>query len=128
MPKIQTYVNHNVFLQINDLVKLRKEEGIEEATLSNVSSMLLELGLRVYNIQREKRENAFNQMAYNEMVLESILRVRAMCTEIMRMSALMPESQKNGNFKIEELEKHIRNYASREKEVFFPKDTEQQNE
>lgn len=56
MPKIQTYVNNNVYEQITDLVTIRKQEGIEEASLSNVSSMLLELGLRVYMIQQEKRE------------------------------------------------------------------------
>lgn len=54
MPKIQTYVNNNVYEQITDLVTIRKQEGIEEASLSNVSSMLLELGLRVYMIQQEK--------------------------------------------------------------------------
>nr|QUN03555.1 TraM [Salmonella enterica subsp. enterica serovar Weltevreden] len=58
MPKIQTYVNNNVYEQITDLVTIRKQEGIEEASLSNVSSMLLELGLRVYMIQQEKREGA----------------------------------------------------------------------
>ncbi|ECZ5876527.1 conjugal transfer protein TraM, partial [Salmonella enterica] len=65
MPKIQTYVNNNVYEQITDLVTIRKQEGIEEASLSNVSSMLLELGLRVYMIQQEKREGGFNQMEYN---------------------------------------------------------------
>ncbi|EHF3965091.1 conjugal transfer protein TraM, partial [Salmonella enterica subsp. enterica serovar Newport] len=40
MPKIQTYVNNNVYEQITDLVTIRKQEGIEEASLSNVSSML----------------------------------------------------------------------------------------
>ncbi|CAH3804659.1 Relaxosome protein TraM (plasmid) [Citrobacter freundii] len=82
MPKIQTYVNNNVYEQITDLVTIRKQEGIEEASLSNVSSMLLELGLRVYMIQQEKREGGFNQMEYNKLMLENVSRVRAMCTEI----------------------------------------------
>lgn len=81
MPKIQTYVNNNVYEQITDLVTIRKQEGIEEASLSNVSSMLLELGLRVYMIQQEKREGGFNQMEYNKLMLENVSRVRAMCTE-----------------------------------------------
>ncbi|EAB8703137.1 conjugal transfer protein TraM, partial [Salmonella enterica subsp. enterica] len=78
MPKIQTYVNNNVYEQITDLVTIRKQEGIEEASLSNVSSMLLELGLRVYMIQQEKREGGFNQMEYNKLMLENVSRVRAM--------------------------------------------------
>ncbi|WP_283935898.1 relaxosome protein TraM, partial [Salmonella enterica] len=81
--KIQTYVNNNVYEQITDLVTIRKQEGIEEASLSNVSSMLLELGLRVYIIQQEKREGGFNQMEYNKLMLENVSRVRAMCTEIL---------------------------------------------
>ncbi|MJC99010.1 conjugal transfer protein TraM, partial [Salmonella enterica subsp. enterica] len=74
MPKIQTYVNNNVYEQITDLVTIRKQEGIEEASLSNVSSMLLELGLRVYMIQQEKREGGFNQMEYNKLMLENVSR------------------------------------------------------
>ncbi|EAB8703066.1 conjugal transfer protein TraM, partial [Salmonella enterica subsp. enterica] len=85
MPKIQTYVNNNVYEQITDLVTVRKQEGIEEASLSNVSSMLLELGLRVYMIQQEKKEGGFNQMEYNKLMLENVSRVRAMCTEILKM-------------------------------------------
>ncbi|EBO9732031.1 relaxosome protein TraM, partial [Salmonella enterica] len=92
MPKIQTYVNNNVYEQITDLVTIRKQEGIEEASLSNVSSMLLELGLRVYMIQQEKREGGFNQMEYNKLMLENVSRVRAMCTEILKMSVLNQES------------------------------------
>ena len=76
MPKIQTYVNNNVYEQITDLVTVRKQEGIEEASLSNVSSMLLELGLRVYMIQQEKKEGGFNQMEYNKLMRENGSRVR----------------------------------------------------
>lgn len=88
MPKIQTYCNNSVYEKISDLVMLRKQEGVEEASFSNVSSMLLELGLRVYMIQRERKEGGFNQMEYNKMMLDNMARVRAMCSEIMKMSAL----------------------------------------
>ena len=97
MPKIQTYVNNNVYEQITDLVTVRKQEGIEEASLSNVSSMLLELGLRVYMIQQEKKEGGFNQMEYNKLMLENVSRVRAMCTEILKMSVLKGAAWKTEN-------------------------------
>ncbi|MGK3466733.1 relaxosome protein TraM, partial [Escherichia coli] len=40
----------------------RRQEGATEndATVSSVTSMLIELGLRVYRIQREKKESGFN--------------------------------------------------------------------
>ncbi|HEF0976282.1 TPA: relaxosome protein TraM [Escherichia coli] len=122
MPKIQTYVNNSVYEQITNLVTQRKQEGIEEASLSNVSSMLLELGLRVYMIQQErKKEGGFNQMEYNKIMLDNIARVRAMCTEIIKMSALSHEVINNGNFDNEAIKKFIAKYASEQVSIFFPK-------
>ena len=36
MAKIQTYVNNNVYEQINDLVAQRKQEGVGDANISNI--------------------------------------------------------------------------------------------
>jgi hypothetical protein len=36
--------------------------------------MLLELGLRVYEAQMERKESGFNQMAFNKALLESVLK------------------------------------------------------
>lgn len=122
MPKIQTYCNNNVYEQISDIVILRKQEGIEEASLSNVSSMLLELGLRVYMIQREKKEGGFNQMEYNKLILDNISRVRAMCSEIMKMSALSHEVISSGNFDNEAIKRSISKFAEDQVNIFFPEE------
>lgn len=119
MPKIQTYCNNSVYEQISDLVMLRKQEGVEEASFSNVSSMLLELGLRVYMIQREKKEGGFNQMEYNKMMLDNMARVRAMCSEIMKMSALSHEVISNGNFDNEVIRRSIAKFAEDQVSIFF---------
>jgi hypothetical protein len=37
--------------------------------------MLLELGLRVYEAQMERKESGFNQMAFNKALLESVLKL-----------------------------------------------------
>lgn len=58
MPRIQTFVSNQVREEIENLVTERRQEGATEndATVSSVTSMLIELGLRVYRIQREKKE------------------------------------------------------------------------
>ncbi len=126
MPKIQTYVNNNVYEQITDLVSIRKQEGIEEASLSNVSSMLLELGLRVYMIQQEKKEGGFNQMEYNKLMLENVSRVRAMCTEILKMSVLGQEAIASGNFDYTVIKPAIDKFSREQVSIFFPDDDDAQ--
>ncbi|EPR9734456.1 conjugal transfer relaxosome DNA-binding protein TraM [Enterobacter bugandensis] len=128
MPKIQTYCNNSVYEQISDLVMLRKQEGVEEASFSNVSSMLLELGLRVYMIQREKKEGGFNQMEYNKMMLDNMARVRAMCSEIMKMSALSHEVISNGNFDNEVIRRSIAKFAEDQVSIFFPNEPDEDKE
>ena len=120
MPKIQTYVSNNVFEKINDVVTMRKQEGVTDVTLSNVSSMLLELGLRVYTLQRERSEGGFNQREYNKVMMSNMYKVSAMCTEIMRMSALSEESKQSGRFEIKEIENAVKLYTTQQLEVFFP--------
>lgn len=124
MPKIQTYVNNSVYEQITDLVTVRKQEGIEEASMSNVSSMLLELGLRVYMIQQERKEGGFNQMEFNRIMLDSMSRVRFMCTEIMNMSMLSPESVASGHFTAEKIKPAIDKFAKGQVSIFFPDETD----
>ncbi|MEB2307339.1 conjugal transfer relaxosome DNA-binding protein TraM [Citrobacter braakii] len=126
MPKIQTYVNNSVHEQIINLVTIRKQEGIEEASLSNVSSMLLELGLRVYMIQQEKKEGGFNQMEYNKIMLENVSRVRAMCTEILKMSVLNQESIASGNFDYTIIKPAIDKFTREQVSIFFPDDEDDQ--
>ena len=105
---------------------LDEQEGIEEASLSNVSSMLLELGLRVYMIQQEKREGGFNQMEYNKLMLENVSRVRAMCTEILKMSVLNQESIASGNFDYAVIKPAIDKFAREQVSIFFPDDEDDQ--
>lgn len=125
MPKIQTYCNNNVYEQISELVQLRKQEGVEEASFSNVSSMLLELGLRVYMIQRERKEGGFNQMEYNKIMLDNMARVRAMCSEIMKMNALSHEVISNGNFDNEVIRRSIAKFAEDQVSIFFPNEPDE---
>ncbi|MFH8136393.1 conjugal transfer relaxosome DNA-binding protein TraM [Pantoea osteomyelitidis] len=126
MPRIQTFVSNQVREEIEALVTERRQEGATEndATVSSVTSMLIELGLRVYKIQREKKESAFSQMEYNKVILDNVARVRAMCTEIMKMSALSHEAIECGDFDLDVLKKSVANFAEDQVSVFFPEEHE----
>ncbi|HGD7905780.1 TPA: conjugal transfer relaxosome DNA-binding protein TraM [Escherichia coli] len=124
MPRIQTFVSNQVREEIESLVIERRQEGATEndATVSSVTSMLIELGLRVYRIQREKKESGFNQMEYNKIMLDNIARVRAMCSEIMKMNALSHEVISNGNFDNEVMKRSITKFAEDQVRIFFPEE------
>ncbi|EKH3107932.1 relaxosome protein TraM [Salmonella enterica] len=124
MPRIQTFVSNQVREEIESLVTERRQEGATEkdATVSSVTSMLIELGLRVYRIQREKKEGGFNQMEYNKIMLDNIARVRAMCSEIMKMNALSHEVISNGNFDNEVMKRSITKFAEDQVRLFFPEE------
>ena len=74
MAKIQAYVSDEVAEKINAIVEKRKAEGAREkdVSFSSVSTMLVELGLRVYEAQMERKESGFNQMAFNKLLLETV--------------------------------------------------------
>ncbi|EFK7797988.1 relaxosome protein TraM [Escherichia coli] len=124
MPRIQTFVSNQVREEIESPVTERRQEGATEndATVSSVTSMLIELGLRVYRIQREKKEGGFNQMEYNKIMMDNIARVRAMCSEIMKMSALSHEVISNGNFDNEVMKRSITKFAEDQVRIFFPEE------
>ncbi|EEY8900330.1 conjugal transfer relaxosome DNA-binding protein TraM [Escherichia coli] len=124
MPRIQTFVSNQVREEIESLVTERRQEGATEndATVSSVTSMLIELGLRVYRIQREKKKGGFNQMEYNKIMMDNIARVRAMCSEIMKMSALSHEVISNGNFDNEVMKRSITKFAEDQVRIFFPEE------
>lgn len=126
MPRIQTFVSNQVREEIEALVTERRQEGAMEhdATVSSVTSMLIELGLRVYRIQREKKEGGFNQMEYNKIMLDNMARVRAMCSEIMKMGALSHEVISNGNFDNEVIKRSIAKFAEDQVSIFFPEEEE----
>lgn len=121
MPRIQTFVSNQVREEIESLVTERRQEGATEvdATVSSVTSMLIELGLRVYRIQRERKESGFNQMEYNKVMLDSMARVRMMCTEIMKMGTLSQESLSDGGFKLDNMRKAIDRFAEDQVGIFF---------
>ena len=52
--------------------------------------MLLELGLRVYEAQLERKESGFNQMAFNKALLESVIKTQFSVNKVMGIECLSP--------------------------------------
>ena len=92
MAKIQAYVSDEVAEKINAIVEKRKAEGAREkdVSFSSVSTMLVELGLRVYEAQMERKESGFNQMAFNKILLETVLKTQFATNKILGISCLSP--------------------------------------
>ena len=78
MGKVQAYPSDEVCEKINAIVEKRRMEGAKDkdVSFSSISTMLLELGLRVYEAQMERKESGFNQMAFNRALLESVVKTQ----------------------------------------------------
>lgn len=124
MARIQTFVSNHVKEEIHAIVTERKQEGAtdSDSTVSSVTSMLIELGLRVYRMQRERKEGGFNQMEYNRHMLDNMARVRAMCSEILKMGVISEEVIASGDFKFDIIRPQIERFANDQVSIFFAED------
>lgn len=124
MPKIQVYVNNDALDQINDIVNEKRQGGasMQDASISSTTSMLIELGLRVYMLQKERRSGGFNQAEFNRTMLEYMVKTNSISNELLKLAV-------TGNLTQDELQQmksRIRDHASEELERFFttPEDDE----
>ncbi len=63
-------------------------------------------------------------MEYNKIMLDNMARVRAMCSEIIKMGALSHEVISNGNFDNEVIKRSIAKFAEDQVSIFFPEEEE----
>lgn len=92
MARIQAYVSKEVVEKINEIVEVRRQEGAAETDVSasSVISMLVELGLRVYEAQIGKKEEVFNQDEFNRVIMENVLKTQLAISKILGVSTLAP--------------------------------------
>ncbi len=78
MARVQAYASDEVAEKINAIVEKRRAEGAKEkdVSFSSVASMLLELGLRVYEAQMERKDSGFNQTEFNKILLENVMKTQ----------------------------------------------------
>lgn len=122
MAKIQAYVSDEVAEKINAIVEKRKAEGAREkdVSFSSVSTMFVELGLRVYEAQMERKESGFNQMAFNKVLLETVLKTQFATNKILGISCLSPHISGNQKFEWRFMIDNILEDTKEVIDTFFP--------
>ncbi|WP_044169048.1 conjugal transfer relaxosome DNA-binding protein TraM [Escherichia coli] len=127
MAKVQAYVSDEIVYKINKIVERRRAEGAKstDVSFSSISTMLLELGLRVYETQMERKESAFNQTEFNKLLLECVVKTQSSVAKILGIESLSPHVSGNPKFEYANMVEDIREKVSSEMERFFPKNDEE---
>ncbi|HAH3691762.1 TPA: conjugal transfer protein TraM [Escherichia coli] len=127
MAKVQAYVSDEIVYKINEIVERRRAEGAKstDVSFSSISTMLLELGLRVYEAQMERKESAFNQIEFNKLLLECVVKTQSSVAKILGIESLSPHVSGNPKFEYANMVEDIREKVSSEMERFFPKNDEE---
>ena len=127
MAKVQAYVSDEIVYKINEIVERRRAEGAKstDVSFSSISTMLLELGLRVYEAQMERKESAFNQAEFNKVLLECAVKTQSTVAKILGIESLSPHVSGNPKFEYANMVEDIREKVSSEMERFFPENDDE---
>lgn len=127
MPKIQTYVNNRVFDGINNIMTERQIEGMPDVSISSVSLMLLELGLRVYELQKEKKESGFNQREFDKTVLEMTSKSNALNSHILKLLCALAEKTEIQHESYSDILEKVRAYSQQKMDSLFSEVSDENN-
>ncbi|QIP58281.1 conjugal transfer relaxosome DNA-binding protein TraM [Hafnia alvei] len=121
MARIQVYVSDEVSEKISAITLKRRAEGAKEKDISNssIASMLLELGLRVYEAQMERKESGFNQMEFNKVLLENVVKTQLSMAKVLGISSLSPHIVSLEKFKYSTMVENIMDDAKAIIDNFF---------
>ncbi|HII2109861.1 TPA: conjugal transfer relaxosome DNA-binding protein TraM [Escherichia coli] len=127
MARVNLYISNEVHEKINMIVEKRRQEGArdKDISLSGTASMLLELGLRVYDAQMERKESAFNQTEFNKLLLECVVKIQSSVAKILGIESLSPHVSGNPKFEYASMVDDIREKVSVEMDRFFPKNDDE---
>ena len=127
MAKVQAYVSDEIVYKINKIVERRRAEGAKstDVSFSSISTMLLELGLRVHEAQMERKESAFNQAEFNKVLLECAVKTQSTVAKILGIESLSPHVSGTPKFEYANMVEDIRDKVSSEMERFFPENDEE---
>ncbi|EHU7156882.1 relaxosome protein TraM [Salmonella enterica] len=126
MAKVNVYISNEVHNKITAIVEKRRQEGArdKDISFSGTSSMLLELGLRVYEAQMERKESPFNQTEFNKVLLENVLKTQSSVAKILGIGSLSPHVAENQKFEYANMVEDIKEKVSSEMERFFHENEE----
>ena len=127
MARVNLYISNEVHEKINMIVEKRRQEGArdKDISLSGTASMLLELGLRVYDAQMERKVSAFNQTEFNKLLLECVVKTQSTVAKILGIESLSPHVSGNPKFEYASMVDDIREKVSVEMDRFFPKNDDE---
>ena len=127
MARVQAYPSDEVVDKINAIVEKRRAEGAKEKDISfsSVATMLLELGLRVYEAQMERKESGFNQTEFNKVLLENVMKTQFTISKVLAMDSLSPHINGDDRFDFKSMVMNIRDDAREVVERFFPSQDEE---
>ncbi|WP_434670928.1 conjugal transfer relaxosome DNA-binding protein TraM (plasmid) [Klebsiella sp. B345] len=123
MARVQAYPSDEVVQKINAIVEKRRTEGAKEkdVSFSSVTTMLLELGLRVYEAQMERKDSGFNQMEFNKILLENVMKTQFSISKVLAMESLSPHIVGDDRFQFKNMVRDIIDDAGEVVMKFFPK-------
>ena len=127
MARVNLYISNEVHEKINMIVEKRRQEGArdKDISLSGTASMLLELGLRVYDAQMERKESAFNQTEFNKLLLECVVKTQSTVAKILGIESLSPHVSGNPKFEYASMVDDIREKVSVEMDRLFKKNDDE---
>ncbi|WP_322962286.1 conjugal transfer relaxosome DNA-binding protein TraM [Klebsiella pneumoniae] len=113
MARVQAYASDEVAEKINAIVEKRRAEGAKEkdVSFSSVASMLLELGLRVYEAQMERKDSGFNQTEFNKILLENVMKTQFTVSKLLAIGSLSPHVTGDERFEFRSMVSNIREEA-----------------
>ena len=128
MARVQAHPSDEVVDKINAIVEKRRAEGAKEKDISfsSVATMLLELGLRVYEAQMERKESGFNQKEFNKVLLENVMKTQFTISKVLAMDSLSPHIKGDDRFDFKSMVMNIRDDAREVVERFFPSQDEEE--
>ena len=128
MARVQAYASDEVAEKIQMIVDKRKAEGAKEkdVSFSSVASMLLELGLRVYEAQMQRKESGFNQTEFNKVLLENVIKTQFAISKILAMDSLSPHIKGDERFDFKSMVLNIKDDAKEVVDRFFPEQDEKE--
>nr|WP_154908624.1 conjugal transfer relaxosome DNA-binding protein TraM [Klebsiella michiganensis] len=94
----------------------------KDISYSSIASMLLELGLRVYEAQLERKESGFNQMAFNKALLESVIKTQFSVNKVLGIECLSPHVKDDPRWQWKGMVQNIQEDVQEIMHRFFPED------
>lgn len=129
MPRVQVYISDQVVEKINAIIEQRRSGGAKDkdVNFSSISSMLIELGLRVYEAQMERKESGFNQMAFNKALFEYVVKTQFSMNKVLGIECLSPHVKDDPRWQWKGIIQNIQEDVQEVMRMYFPEEDEVNN-